>query len=123
MKYRVSKQRDQIMAYMNELNAHVSAEQIYEDLKQKEVPISLATIYRNLNILVDMHKIKKIILPHGIVYDKTIMPHHHFYCIKCKELYDLAMKYDENLVQCDDAIVGCTKSYEITVKGICSRCM
>ena len=48
-----SKQRDMIMNYMYGACEHVSAEQIFKDLNASGQKISLATVYRNLNILVE----------------------------------------------------------------------
>ena len=50
-----SKQRDMIMNYMYGACEHVSAEQIFKDLNASGQKISLATVYRNLNILVEMN--------------------------------------------------------------------
>ena len=58
--YKSSKQRDLIMNYMKQINGHVTAEQIFNDLNANGTKISLATVYRNLNILCDLHEIKKI---------------------------------------------------------------
>lgn len=125
MVYKASRQRDLVYSYMQTLHDHVSAEQIFSDLQKNENKISLATVYRNLNILADMKMIKKIALPDGYVYDKTCNPHYHFYCTKCQTLYDLPHAYDENLHQEIDAtsMVGDIESHEITFKGICKNCM
>ena len=70
--YKSSKQRDLIMNYMKQINGHVTAEQIFNDLNANGTKISLATVYRNLNILCDLHEIKKIAHPiEGYQYDKT----------------------------------------------------
>ncbi|NCC55220.1 MAG: hypothetical protein EOM11_07050 [Erysipelotrichia bacterium] len=50
MAYKSSKQRDIIMDYMSGIHGHVSAEKIFADLNKHEKMISLATVYRNLNI-------------------------------------------------------------------------
>lgn len=125
MAYKTSKQRDIIMGYMRTIHTHVSAEQIYEDLSKTEQKVSLATVYRNLNILSDMKEIKKIALPDGYVYDKTCNPHYHFYCHKCNTLYDLPEAYDEKLdIELNKhSMVGDVEGHEITFKGVCKNCM
>ena len=73
-----SKQRDMIMNYMHGTCEHVSAEQIFKDLNASGQKISLATVYRNLNILVEMNEIKKIAHSNeGYRYDITCRPHYH----------------------------------------------
>ena len=124
MEYKSSKQRDLILDYMRGMSGHVSAEQLFEQLN-KDHKISLATIYRNLNILADMKEIKKIALSDGFVYDKTCKPHYHFYCTKCNTLYDLPRLYDHEIDvgAREEALIGVVEGHEITFKGICKHCM
>ncbi len=123
MKYRQSKQRDAIYDYMQTIHGHVSAENVYEQMK-KEHNISLATVYRNLGILVDTKKIKKIPLLDGFVYDKTCTPHYHFYCMSCNTLHDIHNQYDEVLHQVayNDDIVGEVNMHDIVFQGTCRKC-
>lgn len=125
MAYKASKQRDMIMEYMQHIHGHVSAEKIFEDLNKEDQKISLATVYRNLNILSDMEEIKKIALHDGFVYDKTYKPHYHFYCHQCNTLYDLPQSYDEKLdIEMNaHSMVGDVEGHEITFKGVCKNCM
>lgn len=125
MAYKSSKQRDMILEYMKGMSGHVSAEQLFEELNKKEQKISLATVYRNLNILADMKEIKKIALPDGYVYDKTCKPHYHFYCTCCNTLYDLPKLYDHgfNAEAKEESLIGLVEGHEITFKGICKHCM
>lgn len=126
MAYKHSKQRDQILDYMKSLSdKHVSAEDIHQHFNRGDKTISLATIYRNLGILEDMKEIKKISLPNeSSIYDKTCEPHYHFYCEKCKKLYDLDVPYKPGLHDevSDDSVIGVIDSHEITFKGVCKHC-
>ena len=125
MAYKSSKQRDVILDYMRAMSGHVSAEQIYEDLSKTDHKVSLATIYRNLNILADMKEIKKIALPDGYVYDKTCKPHYHFYCTHCNTLYDLPKAYlhEFDVEAKEESLIAMIEGHEITFKGICKNCM
>lgn len=119
-----SKQRDIVLNYMKHVHGHVSAEQIYEDLNKDQKTVSLATVYRNLNILVQMHEIKKIAHPvYGYVYDKTCIPHYHLHCVKCSQIYDLPFPY---MLELDDKFQEDTHmtilSHEIMAEGICDKC-
>lgn len=125
MAYKSSKQRDIILDYMKQIDGHVSAEQLFAQLNKVDTKVSLATVYRNLNILSEMKEIKKIALPDGYVYDKTCKPHYHFYCTSCNTLYDLSSAYDKNLdVRADrESMIGCVDGHELTFKGICKNCI
>lgn len=119
-----SKHRDLIAAYMNRINTHVSAEQVFRDLNESGSRISLATVYRNLDILAEMHKIKKFAHPvSGYVYDKTCEPHYHLHCVKCDQLYDLSASYMDALNRQMEAETGLAiKSHSIIFEGICEAC-
>ena len=118
---RKSKQRDLILKIIKNSYDHPSAYTIYEKC-QKEIPnISLGTVYRNLNSLVDNLKIKRIKMPDNIDrYDRIDDFHAHFMCFKCKQLLDL--KISNNLLQKE---VNGNKiiNYEISFQGICQKCL
>lgn len=124
MKRKSSRQRDQILAYMMSVDGHLTAEEIFENLQGQGASISLATVYRNLGILEEMHKIKKIAHPvNGFCYDRSTLPHHHLHCVVCGGLYDLPFPYqkafDRQLAKACDVEVY---SHSITVEGVCADC-
>ena len=57
---RNSVQREWIYDYIQRQDAHLSADEIYEGLLKEGKNISLATVYRNLSILVDEYKIASV---------------------------------------------------------------
>lgn len=119
-----SKQRDLILNYMKTISGHVSAEEVFEDMNRDEKAVSLATIYRNLNILVQMHEIKKIAHPvYGYVYDKTCNPHYHLHCTICDQLYDFPYPY---MLELDDKMeqeFGLkVYSHNTIFEGVCEQC-
>ena len=64
---------------------------------RKQIPnISLGTVYRNLNQLVEIGYIRKISnIGNEAHYDK-IEPHDHMYCFKCKKIIDLKFRGSYN---------------------------
>ena len=123
--YKSSKQRDLILNYMKQINGHVTAEQIFQDLNTGDTKISLATVYRNLNILCDMHEIKKIAHPiDGYQYDKTCKPHYHLHCIKCDRILDLDLPYKEDYNKEMSELTGLPiTTHDMMVEGICIDCL
>ena len=118
------KQRHMIMNYMYGACEHVSAEQIFKDLNASGQKISLATVYRNLNILVEMNEIKKIAHSNeGYRYDITCRPHYHLHCIKCDRIVDLEIPYDEELQKMLIAKSGLAiSSHSVMAEGVCEKC-
>lgn len=119
-----SKQRDLVLAYMKQIQGHVSAEQVFDDLNKDGKNVSLATVYRNLNILSEMHEIKRIAHPvNGYVYDKTCKPHYHLHCLKCDDLYDFPYPYIEKLDdQMQEATGWNVQAHNTVFEGICPEC-
>lgn len=120
-----SKQRDMILNYMHHIDRHVTAEEVYNDINTGEQKISLATIYRNLNILVEMNEIKKIAHPtEGYRYDKTTEPHYHLHCLECDRIIDLDIPYQEELNEELSKQAGISiKKHTIMTEGICKECL
>ncbi|MBM7709350.1 Fur family ferric uptake transcriptional regulator [Enterococcus lemanii] len=67
---------------------HLSAEEIYFFVKQKNADIGLATVYRTLEILTDIKIVDKISFDDGVArYDLrkegATHFHHHLLCLDC----------------------------------------
>lgn len=119
-----SKQRDKILEYMKQISAHVTPEQIHTALNQDGSHISLATVYRNLDVLTQMNEIKKIAHPiNGYVYDRTTKPHYHLHCAVCDELYDIPVPYQKEFNDEAQQKSGWEiHSHSITFEGVCPEC-
>lgn len=118
---RKSKQKDLILEIINNSYNHPTAYMIYQKCKEKIPNISLGTVYRNLNNLVNDLKIKRIKMPDNIDrYDRINNFHAHFMCFNCKEIYDLEFK--DNFFQ-ENLNGNKVLDYEISFKGICKKCL
>lgn len=118
---RKSKQNDLILEIINNSYNHPNAYMIYEECRKKIPNISLGTVYRNLNNLVNNMKIKRIKMPDNIDrYDRVNNFHSHFMCLKCMEIYDLDFK--DNFFH-DNLNGNKVLDYEISFKGICKNCL
>ena len=78
---------------------HPTADMVYLRAKQTMPKISLGTVYRNLNELVELGKILRINVPgDSDRFDKMLVKHSHFFCEKCKSILDIKKKYGKNAV-------------------------
>jgi len=85
-----SYQRDTILKVVIDSCDHPTAEVIYNRVRNIIPNISLGTVYRNLNALVDNDYIKRIgISNNQDRFDKTLKPHHHIRCIMCNNVSDI----------------------------------
>lgn len=86
----MTKQRKAILDTIRQSPRHMTAEEIYAQTRMKMATIAMATIYNNLNALVDEGKIRRIQFPgEPDRYDRNMMYHEHLVCEKCKEVVDV----------------------------------
>ena len=82
MKY--SRQRELIKSVLSKRTNHPTAEDIYQEVHDIEPTISLATVYRNLNLLADNGEIRKIKFQGtSDRFDPITSEHFHFVCNNC----------------------------------------
>ena len=117
--FRKTKQSTLILDIINKSCEHLNANDVYNKCLKDINNISLGTVYRNLNNLVDNHQIRKIIDLNGVEhFDNLKISHNHFICINCNHIYDIIDDVEMPL-SCE---FGNIESYEITYKGICHNC-
>ncbi|HJZ41640.1 MAG TPA: transcriptional repressor [Bacteroidales bacterium] len=78
---RVTPQRIAILDAIIKLNNHPIAENIVEYIRKNHPNISVATVYKVLDALVENGLIKKVKTEKDIMrYDAVMENHHHIYC-------------------------------------------
>lgn len=122
MKY--SRQRELILKTLRENGIHPTAEQLYEFIRQEEPTISLATVYRNLNLLAENGVIKRIDGLEGTThFDHQTHDHYHFICTKCHRVFDVPYDIAPDLAASAAKETGlCITSYDISFRGLCKDC-
>ena len=117
---RMTKQKKLIMDIVNESYDHLDANGVYMNAMRIIPNISLATVYRNLNNLVNEGKIIRI--THGNVdrYDAKRGRHDHFFCNKCGNIFDI---YEDIVIPDGTYKMGKILEYEINFTGICRECI
>lgn len=119
-----SKQRDSLFQLLKSVKNHPTAEWLYHELKKDYSNLSLATVYRNLNVLYQCGEIIKVEVGDGTDrYDATITPHCHFICDSCKRVIDIdvpsAQKLNDEANSLNDVIVT---NKNLVFYGLCSEC-
>jgi Fe2+ or Zn2+ uptake regulation protein len=123
MQLRMTNQREMILRELKKSKKHLTADELYERVKKFMPRISLATVYRNLEILSDLGMIRKLeISGRQKRFDSELEDHDHIYCVQCHRIENL----DIGQNQVELAAVD-TKGYVITgrrleVTGVCPRC-
>ncbi|MCI5210463.1 MAG: Fur family transcriptional regulator [Candidatus Electrothrix sp. ATG2] len=121
---RMTHQRELILEELGNCHNHPTADALYERIKKKLPRISLATVYRNLEILSEAGMIRKLeISGRQKRFDKEVEQHDHVFCVQCRRVDDL--KFDQSrLLSLDEEhsqgykISGC----RVEFFGICPKC-
>ncbi len=116
----MTKSSEIILNTINMSNDHLSAEDILLLLRNKNIKISLATIYNNLQFLVSSNLIRKISIGDGPdLYDR-IRRHDHLICAKCGKITDVEL---EDLKEFFEKNIGVTLlSYDLKLNYLCNDC-
>ena len=107
---------------------HLTAEEIYEQVKKKCPEIGLATVYRTILLLEEIGVISKLLLNDGcsryeLVHRNERHRHHHLICNKCNKVIEV----EDDLLE--DLEEGIEKKYKFKILdhalkffGICDEC-
>ena len=102
---RVTPQRIAILEAIYTLDNHPTAENIIEYIKKTHPNISVGTVYKVLDSLVEHEILMKVKTDSGIMrYDHKMTDHHHLYCRESDRIEDYE---DEKL---DDMITNYFRS-------------
>lgn len=118
---RMTHQRELILEEIGRCKGHPTADALYERLKKKMPRISLATVYRNLEIFSEAGMIRKLeISGRQKRFDRQLEQHHHIYCVQCHRVDNLRVETvsPESAAEIGYRISGC----RIEFFGVCPDC-
>lgn len=120
-----SRQREAIVNYLKSTTAHPTAEIVYENIRKTYPNISLGTVYRNLNLLVNHNKILKLSYGDGSDhFDGNTIPHNHFVCRCCNRVLDLEMEPIDHInIIAGAGFSGKVEGHFTYFYGICKDCL
>ncbi|MBN1127452.1 MAG: transcriptional repressor [Chitinispirillaceae bacterium] len=112
------------MSYLRLTHSHPSADEIYRNLKQAIPHLSLGTVYRNLNTLIEQGLVQKLPLEDGIDrFEATIAQHYHLVCESCGTVKDFTMPHPVDINEQAEKLSRFTiKRHRIDFYGICEHC-
>ncbi len=122
--FKVTPQRLAVYKVLYESKEHPTAEMLFNELQPVYPTMSLATVYKTIEILAQLNLIK--VLNTGedsFRYDADTREHAHIKCIKCKDMGDVMDLEMGGLVQAVENKTG----YDITAQqlyfyGVCPIC-
>lgn len=86
----VTHQRQVIYETLRSMHGHPSPEDVYTRVKTRIPSVSLATVYKNIHLLIGSGLFREVSLHHGSLRVETnAKPHHHLVCTACKSITDI----------------------------------
>ena len=124
MKKKFSKQKLAIYNSVKSVTCHPTADEIYTWLKPEHPSLSLGTVYRNLNTLVEEGEVLRLPVPGSSDrYDGTTTPHEHAICKECNTMYDLDLPEMSSYYKAVEAQIGMTvETHTYLIRGVCAHC-
>jgi Fur family peroxide stress response transcriptional regulator len=115
----------QRLAIVEELytHGHMNIDELYSSLLKKFPSISLATIYKNVNAMIEKIFLNEVKIPHEkAVYELVKEDHSHVVCSSCHAIMDVTLDTSALLAQAQEL-----SGYEVDVtsvvfSGTCPNC-
>ena len=119
--YRVTQKRLAVYAFLQANDSHPTVDDIYTGVREVFPRMSIATVYKSVESLVDVGLVKPIYVGSAAArYDAATEEHGHFRCIACNQIVDVPMDRapvaGADLDRCE--IIGSTVEFY----GFCSTC-
>jgi Fe2+ or Zn2+ uptake regulation protein len=119
-----TRQRAAVFNYLCQVEHHPTAEEVYLAVKSKLPKISLATVYKNLEALVQCGAISKLTYGDAAArYDIRTDHHYHTRCLECGKVSDLDAKGGIKVLKNIKPQAGfAVKDYRLELLGYCREC-
>ncbi len=127
-RYKLTPQRQSILKVLEEhRDRHLSAEEIYEILREGSAEIGLATVYRTLDLFVELNILHKVDFDDGRsryeLAPNQCHRHHHLICLLCGQVIeakeDLLSQLEETIEQENGFLV---LDHDVKFYGYCQQC-
>jgi Fur family ferric uptake transcriptional regulator len=123
-KTRMTRQRRVILEEIRRQNNHPAADEIFERVRKRLPRISLATVYRNLDVLCELGEIQRLELSGATKrYDGVSKKHYHIRCVACGRVDDAPIA---PLNELENDLYGTTVfeiiGHNLEFTGLCPQC-
>ncbi len=117
-------QRRIILEELRSLKSHPTVDELYRIVRMRLPQISLGTIYRNLSLLEESGKVRRIMSGRLARFDGDLSDHSHLCCEGCGAVEDFSPELSDSL---KDALASClqgrVRTYRLEYTGFCRACM
>jgi Fur family peroxide stress response transcriptional regulator len=120
----VTPQRLAVLAALQALPDHPTAERIFQEVRRQIPALSFNTVYKTLEVFCQKGLVTKVNPLHEIArYDKTTQEHAHLICRVCHRIIDLAWDPPPLTSFAPEELNGfLPEQQRLTVWGLCRAC-
>lgn len=120
----LTEQRAAVFEYLSGVGHHPTAEEVFLAVKSKVPRISLATVYKNLEALVQCGAVSKLTYGDAAArYDIRTDHHYHTRCLECGKIWDLDAREGADLLKKIKPQAGFeVHDYRVELLGRCREC-
>jgi Fe2+ or Zn2+ uptake regulation protein len=122
---RRSRQKEEIKRILAQKNFHPTIEEVYSIAKEHIPGVGIATIYRNIEKMLNNNEINKIDIPgEAARIDGNTEKHYHFRCTKCGNVQDiwLDVPIDELIQSSSILSLADITDHKLEFTGVCTNC-
>ncbi len=115
----------QRLSIVGELDGHVhmSVEELYEAIKKKFPSISLATVYKNINAMMEKNFILEVKIPNKkSKYELAKASHSHVLCQECGKVEDISLDLHDLTAKAANMTDYKIKEDALILSGVCPAC-
>jgi Fur family peroxide stress response transcriptional regulator len=122
--YRATPQRIAICRFALHSRDHPSAQKVYDEVREVHPTVSLATVYKTLQILREQGLIQELDLPESQArFDSYMKPHVNMVCLRCGGIQDFDDDAAREMVERMAAKAEFTRAGQrLDIYGICKTC-
>lgn len=123
--YRPTPQRLWVLEALASSEDHLSAEEVHSRITQRYPYMDLSTVYRTLELLVDLNLAKESDLGEGKRYYELASQgdHHHLVCRRCGKVRHLEDNLLEPAREAAEKLYGFQVQFaDLVIFGLCREC-
>ncbi|HVP26659.1 MAG TPA: Fur family transcriptional regulator [Candidatus Bathyarchaeia archaeon] len=122
--YKATPQRIAICRFALHSRDHPTAQRIYDEVRKVYPTVSLATVYKTLQILTEHGLIQELDFPESQArFDSYVKPHINLVCLRCGNIQDLDDPATREMVARITVKAEFTRTGQrLDIYGICKMC-
>jgi Fur family transcriptional regulator, ferric uptake regulator len=125
--YRTGGARTAVVELLAQQNCCLSAQEIFDELREQDRRVGIASVYRSLDVLVGMKLVQRLEMGEGIArYEPAHAGGNHHHHVVCEQCGTVAAFEDDRLEEAVEGLAGRLgyelEGHEVVLRGRCPNC-